>query len=110
MAVKEDRPVRLASFLSIGVIGLLAAGSPASAQYGGGYGEGYGGGYRERGYGGGGYGARGSFLRSCTQVEQRGPYLRAMCGTVYGDYAPAQIDVRRCGGRGISNQNGRLSC
>ena len=52
--------------------------------------------------------AGGSYLRTCTDVEQRGPYLTANCRDVRGNYRPTQIDTRSCGRFG--NSNGRLIC
>ena len=82
--------------------GLLVSAATAQAQYG------YGGG----GYGGGGYGggyARGSFRRTCTDIQEDGPFVRAACRTRDGDYRPTEGDMRRCGGR-FGNRNGRLVC
>ena len=122
-----------ATILCLAVMGLSA---PSFAQYGGyGYGsgdgrrgsEGYGerrrgdeDGYRERRRdsrddyreerrGGGGQ-ARGSFAATCRDIDQRGPSLSASCRTTRGDYVSSQINVERCGGRPIANQNGRLTC
>ncbi|MBM0203753.1 CVNH domain-containing protein [Micromonospora sp. STR1s_5] len=92
---------------------------PAQAQYGGYGGGGYGGGggYDRRrgeddddGYRRGPPRARGSFQASCRGVEQDGATLRAMCRTTSGDYVPARIDLRRCGGAPIANVDGRLRC
>ena len=52
----------------------------------------------------------GSFVESCTRIEQRGPFLRALCRDVYGRFVPAQLDLRYCPGGDISNQNGQLVC
>jgi hypothetical protein len=88
--------------------------APSSAQYGG-YGEGrrgggdrYDEGRRGDGYGGGR--ARGSFAATCRDIDQRGPFLTAMCRTRRGGYEPARINMERCGGRPIANQDGRLTC
>jgi hypothetical protein len=87
--------------LCLAMVGLS---SPSFAQYGG---PGYGG----RGDGGyGGARARGSFYGSCRRIEQDGPMLHAMCKDRRGDFRPSQINLRRCGGKPISNQNGRLAC
>lgn len=51
----------------------------------------------------------GSYRASCTDVEQRGPYLRALCRDVRGNYVPAQIDTSSCNGP-VANSNGRLTC
>ena len=82
--------MRIALATLLAALGIGVASPPASAQYG--YGV-----------------ARGSYLRSCTRVEQRGPHLRAMCRTRYGDYIRAGIDTRRCRGP-IANSDGRLVC
>ena len=117
------------TILCLVVIGLSA---PTYAQYsgygsgegrrGGGdsYGEGRrggGDGYGERrrdgdfdGRRGGGGQARGSFASTCRDIDQRGSTLNAMCRTTRGNYEPAQINVERCGGRPIANQNGRRAC
>ena len=52
----------------------------------------------------------GSFVESCTRIEQRGPVLRALCRDVYGRFVPAQLDLRSCRGGDVSNQNGQLVC
>ena len=111
---------KIAAALCLAALGLSA---PTSAQYGGyGYGESRRGGYD--GYGerrrgdegyeerrGGGYGrARGSFWASCRDVDQDGPFLSATCRTRDGDWTPSRIDLRRCDGDPVSNQNGRLRC
>lgn len=92
---------------------------PAYAQYGGGgYGGGFGGGggYDRRrdddddGYGRAPPRARGSFYRTCRNVDQDGPVLTAMCRTTDGDYVPARINLRRCGGAPIANVDGQLRC
>ncbi len=54
--------------------------------------------------------AYGSFVESCTEIEQRGPYLRALCRDVYGRYVPSQLDLRYCPSGQAANRNGRLAC
>lgn len=54
--------------------------------------------------------AYGSYVESCTQIEQRGPFLRALCRDVYGRFVPSRLDLRYCPGGDVSNQNGRLAC
>lgn len=54
--------------------------------------------------------ASGSYRASCTNIDQRGPVLRAMCRDVRGQLVPTQIDLRNCGGGGVANVNGRLAC
>jgi hypothetical protein len=52
----------------------------------------------------------GSFVESCTQVEQRGPFLRALCQDRYGRLVPARLDLRNCASGQAANRNGRLVC
>ena len=70
--------------LAMMAVGALSA-APASAQVGG------------------------SYRATCRDVEQRGPYLSALCRDVRGNYVQTQLDTRGCGG-GVSNSNGRLTC
>ena len=88
----------------------FALSTSAFAQYGGYGGSGGRGGYEREDRGGGGGRPRGSFYGSCRDIDQDGPMLRAMCKDRRGDWRPAQINLRRCGGAPIANQNGRLSC
>jgi hypothetical protein len=53
---------------------------------------------------------RGSYLGSCTRVEQRGPYLRALCEDMRGRLRQTGLDLRSCRGGSIDNQNGNLVC
>lgn len=53
--------------------------------------------------------ASGSYRATCTDVDQRGPYLRALCRDVRGRLVQTQLDLRGCGGS-VSNINGRLAC
>lgn len=52
----------------------------------------------------------GSYAASCHQIHMEDGYLTALCGTGYGGYRWARIFAPRCGGSGISNQNGHLVC
>jgi hypothetical protein len=81
--------------------------------------RGYRGEYERRGYrggdedgyrrgGGGGGGVRGSFVRTCRDIEQNGSYVTATCRGRGGGWRPTQIDARAC--RSIANVNGRLAC
>jgi hypothetical protein len=72
--------------LSIAAAGWLAGSAEASAQ------------------------ARGSFAQSCTDIEQRGPFLRALCEDRFGRLVPSRIDLRACPTRRVANANGRLAC
>lgn len=54
---------------------------------------------------------RGSYLRSCSNVTQSGPILRARCEVSPGIYnPPSQLDVSRCSGNDIANIRGQLRC
>lgn len=54
---------------------------------------------------------RGSYLRSCSNVTQSGPILRARCEVSPGIYSPpSQLDVSRCSGNDIANIRGQLRC
>ena len=53
--------------------------------------------------------ARGSYQESCDNIQQRGPYLSALCQDVNGDSRRTSIDLRGCRG-GVANTNGRLTC
>jgi len=52
----------------------------------------------------------GSFVGSCTEIEQRGPFLRALCQDQFGRFVPTRIDLRACPNRQAANLNGRLVC
>lgn len=52
----------------------------------------------------------GSFVDSCTQIEQRGLFLRALCQDRYGRLVPARLDLRNCPSGQAANRNGRLVC
>lgn len=52
----------------------------------------------------------GSYAASCHQIHREGPYLVALCGRVDGSLRWSRIFVPRCGGTGVSNQNGHLVC
>lgn len=54
--------------------------------------------------------ARGSYLRSCTDVRQRGPVLEAVCENRYGEMRGTRLDLSQCGRGDIANRNGRLVC
>jgi len=51
----------------------------------------------------------GSYLRSCTNVHQRGDRLVAECRREDGGWQRSVLDVDRCRG-GIANTNGSLTC
>lgn len=52
----------------------------------------------------------GSFVESCTEIEQRGPFLRALCEDRYGRLVPTQLNLRNCASGQAANRNGRLVC
>ncbi len=52
----------------------------------------------------------GSYARSCGRIQMNGPMLSAFCRRVNGSLAFSRIFVPRCGGSGVSNQNGHLVC
>ncbi|MBO1905766.1 hypothetical protein J4G37_12775 [Microvirga sp. 3-52] len=52
----------------------------------------------------------GSFVDSCTRIEQRGPFLRALCQDQYGRLVPTRLDLRNCASGQAANRNGRLVC
>lgn len=113
-------------------VGAMLPAMPAGAQYYGGYGGGYGGydrpppppyeydrprrpdyGYDrppppDYGRGPSGPQPRGSFVQSCTDIQQDGAYLEASCRGRGGGYLTSRIDTRMC--RSIGNRNGRLIC
>jgi hypothetical protein len=47
---------------------------------------------------------------TCPQVQERGPYISAVCYDAALRPVSSRIDVRRCGGAGVANSNGRLTC
>lgn len=63
---------------------------------------------RRRGDDFGGAPARGSFSRSCFDIEQNGPYLSATCRRIGGGSTRSRIDLRSC--RNVGNSDGRLIC
>lgn len=52
--------------------------------------------------------ARGSFVQTCSDIQQNGFYLEARCGRGDGGFSRSRIDVRSC--RSIANRNGQLAC
>lgn len=52
---------------------------------------------------------RGSYLRTCNDVERRGPYLYGVCQDMRGRWRETQLDLRGCNGP-VANNNGRLVC
>ncbi len=85
-AISEENVRRVTLLGSVAAMLWLAASAEASAQ------------------------ARGSFAASCTDIEQRGPFLRALCEDRYGRLVPSRIDLRRCPSNRVANANGRLTC
>lgn len=51
----------------------------------------------------------GSYQASCSRIDQRGPFLQAICRDRFGGLVQSRLDLRGCGGD-ISNNNGRLTC
>ena len=62
------------------------------------------------GYGEAAAQARGSYLNTCTEVEQQGSFLSALCLDVRGRLIPSSLDLRACPNRRVANLNGRLRC
>lgn len=54
--------------------------------------------------------AYGSFVQSCVEIVQRGPFLRALCRDQFGRFIPATLDLRACPDGRAANVNGRLVC
>lgn len=81
------RPRTIAGALVLGAVALATA-QPASAYYVPG----------------------GSYVATCRHIHASGPYLEAVCQRVDGSWRYSHIFVDRCGGAGISNQDGHLSC
>jgi hypothetical protein len=52
----------------------------------------------------------GSYQASCGEVSMRGPILSARCTSPSGNRIFSSLDVRRCGGGNVRNQNGFLVC
>ena len=61
-------------------------------------------------YGQGGGGRGGSFQQSCSDIQQNGNILSAVCGNGRGRQFATSIDTRRCGKSDIGNQGGILQC
>jgi hypothetical protein len=53
---------------------------------------------------------RGSFYRTCTDIQQRGPFLSALCEDRRGRLVESQLNLRACPTGSIANANGRLVC
>ncbi len=73
--------------------------------------------YEERGryedqdrFGQGGGGRGGSFQQSCSDIQQNGNTLSAVCDNGRGRRFVTSIDTRRCGRSDIGNQRGILQC
>jgi hypothetical protein len=77
---------RLAIVVAISTVGWLAGGVEASAQ------------------------VRGSFYRTCTDIQQLGPFLRALCEDHYGRLVESRLNLRACPSASVANSNGRLVC
>jgi hypothetical protein len=54
--------------------------------------------------------AGGSYRGSCSNISQDGSMLTAQCRGAGGQTFTTSIDTARCGGGGIANTNGRLTC
>jgi hypothetical protein len=77
---------RLAVVLAIATMGWLAANIDASAQ------------------------VRGTFYRTCTDIQQRGPFVSALCEDRRGRLVESQLNLRACPSGSVGNVNGRLVC
>jgi hypothetical protein len=53
---------------------------------------------------------RGSFYRTCTDIQQRGPFLSALCQDQRGRLVETQLNLRACPSGTVANANGRLVC
>lgn len=53
---------------------------------------------------------RGSFYRTCTDIQQRGPFLTALCEDRRGRLVESQLNLRACPSGRVANANGRLIC
>jgi hypothetical protein len=53
---------------------------------------------------------RGSFYRTCTDIQQRGPFLSALCEDRRGRLVESQLNLRACPTGSVANANGRLIC
>ena len=54
--------------------------------------------------------APGSYRQSCTNIQQSGSDLNAVCVGAGGRSFATSIDVSQCQGQGIANVSGRLAC
>jgi hypothetical protein len=61
-------------------------------------------------YGGGNGLPQGSYQQSCTNLSMNGSTLTGSCTNSSGQRVYSSVDVNRCGGSGITNNNGYLSC
>jgi len=52
----------------------------------------------------------GSYAATCGRIQQRGPFLQALCLDRAGNRVLSRLDLRGCGGGDITNNNGRLTC
>ena len=53
---------------------------------------------------------RGSYRRSCENIQEQGPILSAECQTMRGNFRRSSLDMRECNDGRVSNINGRLTC
>jgi hypothetical protein len=56
------------------------------------------------------YVPHGSYAKTCREIHLHGPYLTALCARLDGSWRYSRLFAPRCGGFGISNQNGHLAC
>jgi hypothetical protein len=52
----------------------------------------------------------GSYRQSCRNISQNGGALTAECKAPGGQWLRSTLDLNRCGGQGVANNFGRLSC
>lgn len=54
----------------------------------------------------------GSYRQTCTQIDQRGPFLQALCRDTTGALRETRLDLRGCSRMtaDVANINGQLAC
>ena len=86
--------------IAAAVAAVMAPTAPASAQSGG----------SGSGWSGGGRAPQGSYQSSCNDISVRGSRLYASCRDVGRNRRASSLEITRCSGVDIANDNGLLVC
>ena len=53
---------------------------------------------------------KGTYKQSCRKIRVEGHHLEAKCLKLNGDWRPTHLNLYKCSGRRVYNDNGRLRC